>query len=88
MKKKGYNTEITEIDNKLNNHHHDRYITTLEFNKLAADVFNASLARANLITKADFDAKLSSLNRKVTKNKTKHLPVQNELNKLKTFDSS
>ena len=40
------------------------------------------------MTKTDFDAKLSSLNRKITQNKTKHLLVENELNKLKTFDSS
>ena len=42
----------------------------------------------NLITKTDFDAKQSSLNRKITQNKTKHLLVRNKLNKLKTFDSS
>ena len=36
---------------------------------LTADVFNARLAQANLITKTDFDAKLSSLNRKITENK-------------------
>ena len=41
-----------------------------------------------MITKTDFDAKLSSLNRKITANKTKHLLVENELKKLKTFDSS
>ena len=41
-----------------------------------------------MITKSDFDAKLSSLNRKITKNKSKYLLVENELNKLKTFDSS
>ena len=41
-----------------------------------------------MITKTDFDAKLSSLNKKITSNKTKHLLVENELNKLKTFDSS
>ena len=40
-----------------------------------------------MIAKTDFDAKLSSLNRKITKNKTKHLLVENESNKLKTFDS-
>ena len=40
------------------------------------------------MTKTNFDAKLSSLNRKITQNKTKHLLVENELNKLKTFDSS
>ena len=41
-----------------------------------------------MITKTDFDAKLSSLNKKTTQNKTKHLLVENELNKLKTFDSN
>ena len=46
---------------------------------MAASVFNARLAQANLITKTDFDAKLSSLNRKITQNKTKHLLVENEL---------
>ena len=39
-------------------------ITTPEFNTLAADVVNSRLAEANLVTKTDFDAKLSSLNRK------------------------
>ena len=38
-----------------------------------------------MITKTGFVAKLSSLNRKITENKTL---VENELNKLKTFDSS
>ena len=76
------------MEKKLTDHNHDKYITTLEFNTLAASVFNARLAQANLITKTDFDAKLSSLNRKITQNKSKHLLVENELNKLKTFDSS
>ena len=40
------------------------------------------------MTKTDFDAKLSSLNRKITKNKSKHIFVENELKKLKTFDVS
>ena len=31
---------------------------------------------------------MSSLNRKIIQNKSDHLLVQNELNKLKTFDSS
>ena len=60
----------------------------ININKLAVHVFNVRIAQANLVTKADFDAKLSGLNRKVTQNKTKHLLVENELNKLKTFDSS
>ena len=40
------------------------------------------------MTKTDFAVKLLSFNRKITENKTKHLLVQNELNKLKTFDLS
>ena len=54
FKKTDYNTKVTEIENKLNDHNHDKYIDTSEFNKLAADVFNARLAQANLITKIDF----------------------------------
>ena len=41
-----------------------------------------------MITKTDFDTKLSNLNRKITLNKSKHLLFENELNKVKTFDSS
>ena len=56
VKKTDYNTKVTEIENKLNNHNHDKYVDTQEFNKLTADVFNARIAQANLITKTDFDA--------------------------------
>ena len=41
-----------------------------------------------MITKTDFDAKPSSLNREITANKSKDLLVENELKKLKTFDSN
>ena len=54
VKKTYYNTKNTDTENKLNNHNHDKYITTSEFNRLAADVFNARLAQANLITKNRF----------------------------------
>ena len=56
VKTTDYNTKITDIENKVNNHNHDIYIDTSEFNKLATDVFHARLAQANLITKTDFDA--------------------------------
>ena len=58
VNKTDYNTKITEIINKVDNHNHDKYIDIQEFNKLTADVFNARLAQANLITKTEFDAKL------------------------------
>ena len=72
VKKTDCNTKITNIENILNNHSHDKYVAISEFNTLATNVSNARLAQANLITKTDFDAKLSSLNRKITANKTKH----------------
>ena len=87
-KKTDYSTKVTEIENKLRNHNHDKYIDPPEFNKLAANVFNARLAQANLVTKTDFDDKLSNLNKKNTKNRTDHLLVQNDLKKPKTFDLS
>ena len=51
VKKADYDAKITEIENKLNNHNHDKYITTPEFNTLAADVFNARLKQGNLVKK-------------------------------------
>ena len=55
---------------------------------MTSNIFNVRLAPANLIAKTDFDAKLSSLNRKITANKSKQLIVENDSKKLKTFDSS
>ena len=85
VKKTDYNTKISEIETKLTNRDHDKYITTSEYNNLAAGVFTARLAQANLLTKTDFDDKVRSLNQKINSNKTKHLPVENEFKKLKRF---
>ena len=88
VKKTDYDTKITEIEKKLTDHNHDKYITTSEFNVLTASVFNARLAQANLVTKADFDNSVSSLDSRITANKTKNEFMENEFKKLKTFDSS
>ena len=74
VKKTDYDTKISELETKLTDHNHDKYI------------FNARLAQANLIRKTDFVAKLPSLNRNITANKTKYLLVENALKK--SFDSS
>ena len=66
VKKNDYNTKINEIEKKITDHSHDKYITTPEFNKLTVENFAARLAQANLITKTDFDTKVSTLNRKIT----------------------
>ena len=88
VKKQFMTQKLVSLKKKLTNHNREKYITTPEFNTSAASVFNARLAQANLITKTDFDAKLSSCNRKITSNKSKHLLVENELKKLKAFGSS
>ena len=72
VKKTYYNTKITEIEKKLTDHDRDKYITTPEFNNLAARVFIARLVQANLVTKTYFDNKLKKLSQKINSYKTKH----------------
>ena len=72
IKKTDYNTKIVEIEKKLTDLDHGKYITTPEFNTLAADVFNARLARENLVAKTNFDNTVRSLNKKIAANKTKN----------------
>ena len=56
--------------------------------KLSAEVIDTRLKQADLVTKTDFDDKIKSQNQKINSNKTKHLLVENELEKLKIFDLS
>ena len=53
VKKADYDPKISEIEKKFTDHNHDKYITTLEFNTLAAYIFNARLAQANSVAKTD-----------------------------------
>ena len=85
VKKTDYNTKITEIENKLNNHNHDKYITTPGFNTLAAGVFNARLARSNLVVKTNLDNTVSSLDSKIIANKTKNESNENESKQAKNI---
>ena len=47
LKKTEYETKITEIEKNLTDHIYDKYITSSEFNNLAARVFTARLTPAN-----------------------------------------
>ena len=58
-----------------------KYITTPVFNKLTTENFAARLKQTNLVSKTDFDNKLTSFNRKITSNKTKYLEVQKKKTK-------
>ena len=55
---------------------HDKYITISEFNKLTAEKFAARLKQANLVTKTNFEKKVTTFNRKITSSKTKSLEVK------------
>ena len=68
------NTKIGEVENKIL--HNAKYITTQEFNKLTAENFTARLKQTDLVSKTNFDDKLTSFNKRITSNKTKHLEVQ------------
>ena len=39
--KTDFNTKISETEGKVNNHNHDKHITTPEFDNLTAKVFHA-----------------------------------------------
>ena len=44
VKKTICDTKISELEKKLTDHNHNKYITTPEFDTLAASIFNARLA--------------------------------------------
>ena len=73
-------TKISEVENKIANH--DKYITTPEFNKLTSERFTARLKQTDLVTKSDFDERLTSINKRITSNKTKYLKLQKKLKSL------
>ena len=77
------NTKISKVDNKIPDS--SKYIITQEFNKWMVKNFAARLKQANLVSKTDFDNKLS-FNKWITWNKTKDLNVQKERNGLITKD--
>ena len=92
--KTDYNAKINEIEKKSTHHDHSiKYITTPELIKTTSENFAARLKQANLasksgidnfVNKTDFDNKLSGFNKEIStsKNKTKHVLVENELNEL------
>ena len=47
------NTKISEIENEINYHDHDKYIASPEFNNLTAETFAARLKQTNLASESD-----------------------------------
>ena len=91
-KKTDQNTKITEREKTITDHDHSKkYITTPEFNKLAAENVAARLKQANLaserdsanfLNRTDVDNKLLSFNKIISSNITRHVLVENNLYQL------
>ena len=82
VKKTDFDSKITEVEGKNPN------ISSLATNSALTTVENKIPGVTNLVTKTDFDAKLKDISDRVTKNKSKVLLLDNELKKLKTFNTN
>ena len=51
LKENDYNLKIIEMEKKITDHDHDKYISTQGFNKFTSDNFTVRLAQANLASK-------------------------------------
>ena len=70
LKKTDYNTKTNEIEKKIIDHDHNKYITTPEFNQLTTKNVVATLAQANLVNKnviANFVEKTDCDDKKINK---------------------
>ena len=69
-----------EIENEINDHNHDKYVTTQEFNELTSGNLAAILKQANLASKTDianfikktyFDENIKNSNRSKIKRRAR-----------------
>ena len=101
VKKTDFNTKITEVEGKIPNisglatssaltavENKITDISSLAITSALTTVENKIPDITGLITKTDFDAKLKAISDRVTKNKSEHLLVENELKKINAPDLS
>ena len=86
LEKTGFNTKLTEIESKI------PYVSNLvkktDFNTKVTEIEGKIPDVNNLVKNTDLDTRLKTIIDRVTKNKSKHLLVENELKKSKAFDTS
>ena len=100
VKKTDFNAKITEVEGKKPNirglatsfaltavENKIPDISSLATTSALITVENKILDISNLVTKTDFDSKLKAISNRVTRNKAKDLLLDNELKKLKSFDT-
>ena len=72
---------LTAVENKIPD------VSGLATTSALSAVESKILDVTSLVTKTDFDTKLKTVSDRVTKNKSKDLLLDNELKKLKMFDT-
>ena len=80
------NSELNAVENKIPDV--SSFVKKTEFNTKVTEIEGKIPDVSSLVKTTDFDPKLKQISDRVTKNKSKHLLVENELKKLKTFDLS
>ena len=80
LKKADFNTKVTEIEGKIPDV--SNFVKKTDFNTKVTEIEGKIPDVSNLVKNTDID-RLKKNSDRVTKNKTKHLLVENELKKLK-----
>ena len=79
-------SDLTVVENKIPDV--SSLVKKTDFNTKVTEIEDKIPDVSSIVKKADFDTRLKKISYRVTKNKSKYLLVENELKKLKTFDSS
>ena len=76
---------LTVVENKIPDV--SSLVKTTHFNTKVTETEGKIPDVSSLVKKTDFDTKFKNISHRVTKNKTKHFLVENELKKLQKFDA-
>ena len=77
---------LTVVENKIPDV--SSLVKKIDFNTKSTELEGKIPDVSSLVKKTDFDTRLKKICDRITKNKAKHLLVENELKKLQTFDSA
>ena len=80
VKKTDFNTKVTEIEGKIPDI--SNWVKKTDFNTKVTGIEGKMPDVSSLVKNTDFYTRLKKISDRVTKNKSKHLLVENELKKL------
>ena len=63
-------------------------VKKIDFNTKVTEIEGKISDFSNLVKDTDFDTRLKKISDRVTKNKSKHFLIENELKKLEKFDAA